>query len=444
MHANHKNITLLEGGLYRPLFMLMIPLLLGNLLQQLYNTMDALIIGRFLGQEAFASTGVSGTLMNLFIFVLNGFCLGAGVVFGQLYGAGDEKEYRRAVFTALAAGSGVTIGASVLFIALLSPLLRLISTPLELMEYCRIYLTIILAGLITTYLYNLFSGILRSVGDTKAALYFLLISVIGNAAMDYLFVGVLPFGIRGAALATVIAQAFSALCCYIYIKRDYPELLFGREDMGLYPQLMSKIFRFGSASALQQSSLYLGKVMVQSLVNTLGTSTIAAYTATTRIEAFINSAGEAGSQAATIAISQNHGAGNRTRVRECFRATAVMLIGFSAAMSVVMYFAAPKALGFFLDPGDAVAMGAGRQYLQIIFFFYVFCYGGYLFAGHSKGIGRIGISFTATTFHLTLRVLLSWLMIGRLGLSAVAWATGIGWIASCTYNTIMYRRIYRE
>ena len=436
--------NLLEGDLTKPILLLTIPLLLGNLLQQLYNTVDSLIIGNFLGMEAFASTGVSGTLMNLFIFVLNGFCLGASIIFGQLYGAGDRKNYRRAVYTSLAFGSLVTIAMSALFILLLTPLLHLISTPQALMSYCRAYLTLILAGLITTYLYNLFSNILRSVGDTRASLYFLLISVLGNAGMDYVFVGPCHFGIRGAAAATVIAQGFSAVCCFFYIRKKYPELLFTKEDMGLHTDLLGRIFRFGSVSALQQSSLYFGKLMVQGVVNTCGTSVIAAYTATTRIEAFLNSAGEAGSQATTIAISQNYGAGNIHRVRRAFRICSVIFYSFAAVMSVVMTFAAPFFLQFFLDPGDTAAMTAGRDYLRIIFIFYVFCYAGYIFAAHSKGIGRISISFTATTLHLSIRFLLSYLLVGRLGLAAVAWASGVGWLCSTSFNSIVYYRIYHS
>lgn len=382
--------------------------------------------------------------MNLFIFVLNGFCLGASIIFGQLYGAGDLKEYRRSFYTSLSFGSGFTIVVSALFILFLRPLLRLISTPDELIAYSQNYLRIIIAGLITTYLYNLFSSLLRSVGDTKASLYFLIISVVLNTVLDYLFVGPMQLGIQGAAIATVIAQGFSSFCCFIYIRMKYPNLLFTREEIGIHKHLIQKIFRYGSVSALQQSSLYLGKILVQGIVNSCGTSVIAAFTATTRIEAFLNSAGEAGSQAETIAISQNYGAGNTKRVREVFKKCSILFYSFAAVMSVVMYFFAPHLLGFFLDGSDEIAVQAGLSYLRIIFFFYVFCYAGYIFAAHSKGIGRIMISFTATTLHLTIRVALSALLISRLGLSAVAWASGIGWICATTYNSITYYRIYHS
>ena len=439
--ANTKT-DLLHGEPAKPLLLLTVPLLLGNLLQQLYNTIDSLIIGRFLGVEAFASAGVSGTLMNLFIFVLNGFCLGAGIIFGQLYGAGKRSDYRKAVFTALSAGSLVTLLLSGAFILFLVPLLKLINTPEELIIYCRAYLTVILGGLIATYLYNLFSGILRSVGDTKAALYVLLISVIGNALLDFLFVGPLSFGIRGAAAATVIAQSFSALCCFAYIRKCYPELLFGKEEIGFHAGLLAKLFHLGSVSALQQSSLYLGKILVQGAVNTCGTSVIAAYTATTRIEAFVNSAGEAGSQAGTIAISQNYGAGDIARVRLIFKRCIQMFCGLAAALSVIMYFAAPACLSIFLDAGDTEAMAAGCAYFKVIFFFYVLCYSAYIFAAHNKGIGHVFYSFAATTLHLSIRVILSGILIGRMGLSAVAWATGIGWIFSNIFNVLVYIRIY--
>ena len=223
---------LLHGSVRQQLVQLALPLFLGCILQQLYNTVDSLIVGRYLGTDAFASTGISGTVMNLFIFVLNGFCVGAGILFGQEYGAGNKERFRKCVFTALTAGVALTVLFSVGSISLLTPLLRAIDTPAGLIPYCKSYLNIILGGLLLTFLYNLFSSILRNMGDTRAALLFLAVSALLNIVLDLLLITVLDLGISGAAAATVLAQGVSAACCYLYLRRRYPEYICTRKDVG--------------------------------------------------------------------------------------------------------------------------------------------------------------------------------------------------------------------
>ena len=165
--------SLLSGNIRQQILTLAVPLLLGNILQQLYNTADSLIVGRFLGTNAFASVGISGSLMNLFIFILDGFCAGITVILGQFYGSGDRKKYREEVFTALLLGMIIALIISGVCTVFLDPILNLIHTPDELIPYAESYLFIILAGLPFTCLYNLLSGILRSIGNTRVALSFL-------------------------------------------------------------------------------------------------------------------------------------------------------------------------------------------------------------------------------------------------------------------------------
>ena len=216
-----SEITLLEGEIKKELIALALPLLLGNILQQLYNTADALIAGQFLGTDAFAAVGVAGSVMNLFIFMLNGFCVGLSVIFAQLYGAGNQAAFRREVFVAVSLGSLITLLLSISSIAALQPVLSLIHTPPGLTGQVSAYLNVIIAGMIATYFYNLFSGILRSVGNINAALYFLFLSVVLNVAFDYLFVALFSFGVAGAAWATVLAQSISASGCFCYLLKRY-------------------------------------------------------------------------------------------------------------------------------------------------------------------------------------------------------------------------------
>lgn len=364
--------TLLQGNISRQLIGLAAPLLLGNILQQLYNTIDVLIISRLLGLDAFAAAGVAGTVMNLFIFILNGFCVGISVLFARLYGAGDLAAFRRETYVALTFGSAVTAVLSLFSIALLNPILALIGTPAELIPLARIYLMVILGGLMATYFYNLFCNVLRAVGNTGAALWFLLLSVCVNAVLDYVLVRVM--GIAGAAWATVAAQLLSALCCWQYLRRRYPELLCTKADAGRHQLLIRDTLRFGMTSALHQSSLYIGKLLVQGSVNLLETPGIAAYTAATRIEGFANSFGDSGSQAAAVFISQNDGAGQKKRMEAGFRRGMAMLSVLGLILSAMMFFGADWSVSLFLEEGESLSLKYGMSYLRMISFFYVFNY----------------------------------------------------------------------
>lgn len=247
-------------------------------------------------------------------------------------------------------------------------------------------------------------------------------------------------GISGAAYATVISQLLSALCCLIYLKQKYGEYICTKSDIGFQLPLFLQILQFGLVSALHQSSLYIGKILVQGAVNTLGTEGIAAYTATMRIEGIANSFGDSGSQSLSIFTSQNYGAGKRDRVQQGLKAGFFLLVLLGLTISVTMFFSSAACLSVFLEKGKGSAISYGTSYLEIISVFYILCFIGNVFVGYFRGIGRVMIPFIGTTSHLTLRVILTWLLISRLELSAVAIATGAGWILVVVYQLIMYRK----
>ena len=437
-------ITLLEGNIRRELISLSLPLLIGSVLQQMYNTVDSLIISRFLGTEAFSAVGIAGTIMNLFIFVLTGFCTGISVILAQMYGSGDRGAFRREVFTSLSLGAGITIALAALFLALMRPVLVLIQSPAALIPYIESYLKVIIGGMLCTYLYNLFSSMLRAIGDTRAATFFLFVAVAVNAVLDFLFVGRLNLGIAGAAWATVLSQLLSALCCLIYILRRDRDLLCSRYELHLDKGLVRQTLTFGFSSALHQSSLYIGKIFVQGAVNTLGTPGIAAYTATTRIEGFANSFGTSVGQALSVFVSQNYGAKNDARVRDGLKESLKLGVGLGLALSALMFLSARAGVGVFLEDGEAQAIVYGVQYLRQIALFYVMCFTGNLFAGYFRGVGRIYTPLAATTLHISVRVALSYLWAGRLGLRAIALATGIGWLCLTVFQLAVLRRIQRR
>lgn len=425
-----------EGPLLK--ITLAVPLLFGNILQQLYNTADSLIVGFFLGTDAFASVGVSGSIMNLFIFILNGFCVGLSVILGQMYGTGDRKQFREEFFTAVGFGTLLTLAVSGVSLLLLQTILKIIRTPQELIPYSTSYLILILAGLPFTYFYNLFSNILRSVGDTKAGLCFLAVAITANIFLDFLFIAGFGMGTAGAAAATVLSQLFSAACCFFYLKKLYPDLLCRKEDIGLHKELISRTLQYGITSAMQASSLYIGKILVQGTVNTLGTPGIAAYTAAMRIEGFANSFGDSGGSAISVLVSQNMGAGNKERVKGGMKDGVTLNIILGLVMSAIMFFGAAPGIRLFIGDADTLSIRYGIDYLKVVSIFYVFCFTGSALVGFFRGIGKVHVPFWCSTSHITIRVILSYLLVSRMGLPAVGLASGIGWIWAVTYQVLMY------
>ena len=222
------------------------------------------------------------------------------------------------------------------------------------------------------------------------------------------------------------------LLCILYLRRKAPELIITRADCRIDGVLLRRTAHFSFVTALHQSSLYIGKLLVQGAVNTGGMEMISAYTATTRIEGFANSFGDSGSAATSVLVAQNLGAGKRERVRQSFCR--------SLAMSAVMYVSASVSVGFMLGEHSGAAFENACAYMKIIAVFYTLCFTGNTFAGYFDGIGRVSVPFIGATSHIALRVVLSWRLIGKMGLPAVAVATGIGWVMVNALWTLIRQR----
>lgn len=416
-----RSYDLTSGSIPQHLLRLAAPLIMGSILQQLYNTVDAFILGRFAGDLEFAAVGVAGSVMNLFLFMITGACTGISVIFAQLYGAGERERFRREHWLSLSCGLLVTLACSGLGFLLLSPLLRLIQTPSELKAFASAYLTIILASLPAAFFYNLCGALLRAIGRANAALTV-------NVALDYCFVARFQLGIAGAAWATAASQAISAVLCILYLRRKAPELIFARADCRMDGELLKQTAHFSFVTALHQSSLHIGKLLVRGAVNTGGTDMISAYTATTRIEGFANSFGDSGSAATSVLVAQNRGAGKEEREKESFRSSLFLMLAMGLAMSLIMYVSASTSVGFMLGTRSGAAFENARDYLKLVALFYTLCFTGSTFAGYFNGIGKVSVPFLGATSHIALRVVLSWLLVGKMGLPAVALATGLGWV----------------
>lgn len=430
-----------SGNIKIAMIRLSIPLILGNILQQLYNTIDAWVVGKFAGTEEFAAIGVAGTIMNLFLFAIVGACVGISVLFSQLYGLGDMEQFRKEHFQSLMIGIVGSIVLALLGFVSMPMLLHVMRTPKEIEGYVRGYLSIILLGLPAAYIYNLYNSLLRSVGNVKAALYILAAAAGGNLVLDLLFVGKLQWGIEGAAIATVLAQIFSAILCMGYLRTAMREFMFRRKDWGISGDLLKKTVSFGMISALHQAGLYIGKFFVQGAINTGGTDLIAAYTATTRIEGFANSFGDSGASATSVVVAQNYGAGKKDRVKKSFWDSFLLLMLLGLVSSVILYTTAGSTVAFMLGSRTGIAYEQAVKYLHLVSLFYVFCFIGNTFVGSFNGQGHPIYTCIGAISHISIRVVISWIFIGAYALPAVAVGTGIGWVYVNVFWAVMRKRL---
>lgn len=281
-------------------------------------------------------------------------------------------------------------------------------------------------------------------GNTRAALFFLALSMGVNLVLDLSFVAGLSMGVAGAALATVLAQALAAGLCAAYLRLRFPELMFHRADMVMDVPLLKRTAHFSFVTALHMCNLYIGKLLVQGTVNSLGEDAIIAFTAATRVEGFANSFGDSGASAVAVFVGQNTGAGEKDRVRDGFRQGQKLLFGFGLFMSLVMIVGAEPFLRLVLPKGNEAGLGPAMGYLRLIACFYVFNFLGSGLAGYFRGRGRVNIPVIGATGHISLRVVLSFFLAPVMGLPAVALASGLGWVGVVTFWNILVRKDLKQ
>jgi len=433
--SNQVNLT--QGSIMPQLFRLCLPLLAANVLQQLYNIINSLVVTHYLGGNAFAALGVAESIMNLFIYVITGACMGASVLVAQFYGEGNMPRLRRQLYVSAVLIGGCTLTAVSLGQIFLPQVLRLIHTPDELMGDAAAYLRVILVGMVFTFTYNYLASTLRAVGDTRTALYFLLLSLGYNLACAWLLVAVFKLGITGTAIATATAQCLSSALCFWYIRKKRPYITIHLADMKMDRELAGKTVSFAAVAALQQSSLYLGKLMIQGAVNGLGTASIKAFTAVTRVENFVQAFGLSGCEATAIFVAQNKGAGDLKRSLQGFARGGVVQTAIGIGFTVLML-TVPEWLLYPFLSGEAESMVHGVSYLHWIGGFYFLSFIGNHYVGWYRGTGRMNITFWGTTIQVAIRVILSYLLVNVMGVGAVGLATGIGWIVIVCYQTVVF------
>ena len=427
-----RNMT--EGRIFRHLLSYAVPTILGNLFQLTYNAMDSIIVGRFAGKNSLAAVGTANPIMNIVLFFIIGLCMGASVLMSEFYGAGDQRRLKREVSTTLVAGIVFTIGLSILFIFLARPILVLINTPAEVIGEAQAYLRIIFAGLIFTFLYNVYASALRSVGDSVTPVRCLIVAAVLNGVLDYVMVAVFHTGAAGAAAATVMAQACSAVLCMIYVYRRVDLLRVSRKEMHVDRGLLSRTIHYSWASAMQQAVLYMGKVGVQMTVNPLGVDAMATFNAVNRVDDFAYTPQQSIGQGITVFIAQNRGAGNETRVRKGLKEGLALEVAYGIAIGAVIFLCARFLMTLFVQEEEVQIISMGSHYLTTIAFCYILPAVTNGIQGFFRGLGRMEVTLGATATQMIFRVLFSWYLAPRYGIPGIAYACLGGWLMMLVFE----------
>lgn len=348
-----------------------LPIFIGNVFQQFYNMADAVIVGKFVGNKALAAVGSTGTIMFLIYGFVVGMTAGFTVLTAQKFGAGDMKGMRKTV-----AGAGIlsfVVGAllTILFMAFMKPLLIFMNTPSDIFADAYSYIMIVSGGILAQMLYNLLSSILRALGNSKLPLVFLIISALLNIVLDLAFIVGFGMGAKGAAVATVIAQGVSGILCLFYIIAKIPILHLKREDLYVGSTIYKNQLRIGVPMALQYSITAIGTMMVQSSLNILGSTLVAAYTAAGKIEQVVTQAYVAmGTTMATYA-AQNMGAGSVKRIREGFKACTVIGVVYSFVAAGFIMTVGKYMTYLFVSEDVDIIMNSVDIYLKCIGIFFI-------------------------------------------------------------------------
>ena len=437
---------LTQGSVTKSMLLFACPMILGNVLQQFYNVADTLIVGRFLGSDALAAVGSSFSLMTFLTSILLGLCMGSGIVFSMLFGARKADSLKNCIFISFVITGLLAVFIELLVLALTDPLLALLQIPEAILADTRSYLQIIFCGILFTFLYNFFASLARSIGNSVIPLIFLAVSTALNILLDLLFILSFDMGVSGAAWATILAQAVSAVGMIAYCYRKIPFLKLKKQHLQFSKAAVSQILQYSLLTCLQQSIMNFGILMVQGLVNSFGVAVMAAFAAAVKIDSFAYMPVQDFGNAFSTFIAQNYGAAQKDRIRRGIRTAVLTAVLFCIAISLIVCRYAGQLMTIFIRPEETEIISIGVQYLRIE----GICYCGigclFLLYGLYRGLGKPGISVLLTVISLGTRVTLAYLLAPRpsIGLAGIWWAIPIGWILADITGIVCYLFLKRR
>lgn len=418
------------GSPVKLIIQFMIPMFLGNVFQQFYNIVDSIVAGQFIGVDALAAIGSTGSLMFFVTGWLNGLSSGFAIIVAQRFGARKYDEMRHYVAMSFYLMAAFALVMTAAFLALNEPILRLMNSPENVMHDVKSYMGIIYAGLIITAAYDILAAVLRALGDSRSPLYFLIISAGINVVLDIVLICVFGMGVEGCAYATVIAQGISAVCCIIYIVKKYPILHLKKENFAISLDSFRRLIALGIPMGLQFSITAIGTIIVQGAVNIYGTTYMAGFSAAGKIQNIASMV--AVSMGATIAtyVGQNRGAGKMDRVKQGVNYCWIMLLVWSVIEMLLMYFGGKYFTYLFVSSSQTDVVNVSVTYFHTVFWAYPFLCTIFLFRNALQGMGYGLVPMLGGVFELVARTAIVVFVAGKTTFAGVCLADPVAWIAA--------------
>ena len=439
-----RHIDFTSGPVGKQILLFSLPLMVGNVFQQLYNVVDTLVVGKYLGEAPLAAVGSAYTLMIFLTSILIGLTMGAGVYFSLCFGRKNLGRMKQAVFISFLSIGLLTVIMNGAAYLLLDELISFMQVPFEVIPYIRDYLWWILAGLLAVFLYNFGAALLRAVGDSVTPLLFLILSSLMNVALDILFVVYLDFGVSGAAEATVISQYLSGAGIFIYclFRREFH---ISGKDRVWSREIFWDMSKLSLLTSLQQSIMNFGILLVQGLVNSFGTTVMAAFAAGVKIDTIAYSPLQDFGNAFSTYAAQNWGAGNKARIRQGVITAGKMIFLFSILASCLVSLLAPTLMGFFVPETAAEVIAVGAHYLRIEGSWYLGIGILFMLYGFYRAIKRAGMSVILTILSLGTRVVLAYFLSSfpEIGVTGIWLSIPIGWALADMYGIIKGYKLVR-
>lgn len=422
-----------------------LPLLLGNLFMQLYQVSDMMIVGHLISVNALAAIGASTPIYMLFLMIAFGFTGGLTVITAQRFGAHDEDGVRKSVFHCLLASLILSAILTTVLLVFLTPILKLMNMPAEIFDLAYDFMYVIAWSISLIILYNLLSGFIRALGDSKTPLYFLIFSSLINIVLNFIFINHFKLGVVGSALGTLVSNGIALCACYAYMWKKFPLLRLKKEYMHYDSQIMKEHLKLAFPMALQFSILSVSIMIVQSVCNSFGADVIAAFAAAFRIEQFVVQPMLAIGLAMATFTAQNWGANLLSRIRRGVRYAFIITTSISVIGFLAMRQFGQDMIAWFIDTGDnsgnndtALILEIGKQYLVISTMFYVFFGAIFVFRNTIQGMGKPIIPLFSSLTELLTRAYAAIYLAKVIGYKGIMYASPISWAAAGTLVIIGY------
>ncbi|WP_300380907.1 MATE family efflux transporter [Clostridium sp.] len=423
-----KDMT--KGNPIKLMLLFSLPVLIGNIFQQIYSMVDTIIVGRYIGVEAFAAVGLTGSLNYLINGLIVGLTTGFAILVSQKFGAKKEDEIRQAIGSAVVLSILAAIIITVLSVLLSMPMLRIINTPENIIKDSNTYITIIFVGSGAVVAYNAITGILRALGDSRTPLYFLILSSFLNIFLDIVFIVNFKMGVSGAAYATIISQGFSAILCLIYAYKKYDILRLKKEDFKLGKRFYRKHLKIAVPMALQFSITAIGIIIIQGALNKFGSNAIASFTAASKALQLAMQPGITLGITIATYVGQNLGAENYLRIKEGVKKCANISIITSIIAGLVLIFGAEYFVKLFIENPDKEIIAKAKECLVYAGIFFIPLGLIFIYRNALQGMGESFIPMMAGVYELIARSVVAFTLPRFIGYTGICISDPIAWIAA--------------